>query len=166
MPKCNGNCFNCPYDDCILDDEDFDTDDTEELDQKLDLLNMVDSDKKKKQREWARKYYQQNREWILACCKQYRRKNKERISKRRKQYYQKKKKYFLARQKQYYQKNKKRIATYYKQYCQKNKERILAYEKRYRQKRKKENFKAWMVKYQEFLKNRRCNINVGKDEFE
>ena len=48
MPKCNGDCFNCPYDDCILDDEDIDTDDTKELDKELDLLDAVDLDKKKK----------------------------------------------------------------------------------------------------------------------
>lgn len=151
MPKCNGDCFNCPFDDCILDDEDFDTDNTEELDQELDLLNMVDSDKKKKQME----YYQQNRDWLLAYYKQYYRENKGK---------------YLEYAKRYRQRNKERISQIYKNYCQRNKERIKARHKRYYQnnrkyfavyakqryrKKKKANYKAWMVKYQEFLKNRR-----------
>lgn len=162
MPKCNGDCFNCPYDDCILHDGDIDTDDTKELDKELDLLNLVDSDKKEKQME----YYQQNRDWLLAYYKQYYRENKEK---------------YLEYAKRYRQRNKERISQIYKNYCQRNKERIKARHKRYYQnnrkyfavyakqryrKKKKANYKAWMVKYQEFLKNRRCNINVGKDEFE
>lgn len=147
MPKCNGDCFNCPFDDCILDDEDIDTDDTEELDQELDLLNMVDSDKKKKWRE----QYQKNREWILAYHRQYRKENKE---------------WILAYYKRYRQGNKERIKALHKRYYQNNRKYFAVYAKQRYRKKKKANYKAWMKKYQEFLKNRRCNINVGKDEFE
>lgn len=135
MPKCNGDCFNCPFDDCILDYEDIDTDDTEELDRELDLLNMVDSDKKEKQME----YYQQNRYWLLAYYKQYYRQNKEKYKEYAKRYRQRNKERIKARHKRYYQNNRKYFAVYAKQ--------------RYR-KKKKENYKAWMKKYQEFLKNR------------
>lgn len=150
MPKCNGDCFNCPFDDCVLDYDDIDTDDTEELDRELDLLNMVDSDKKEKQM----KYYQQNRYWLLTYNKHYYRQNKEKY----KEY-----------AKRYRQRNKERISQIYKNYCQRNKERIKARNKRYYQnnrkyfsvyakqryrKKKKENYKAWLKKYQEFLKNR------------
>jgi hypothetical protein len=92
--------------------------------------------------EWAKQYYEDNKDYILQrnreydkdhaeeiseYKKQYREENKEHISEREKQYRQEHKEERTAYEKQYREEHKEEMAEYQHQYYEENKEEILAY---------------------------------------
>jgi hypothetical protein len=75
---------------------------------------------KEKQREYFKKYNEENKEKIKQQKKEYRENNKEKLKQERKEYYQKNKEKQLEYRKEYREKNKEKI----KEYNEKNKEKI------------------------------------------
>ena len=89
---CNGDCFNCIYDDCIL---------PEDYLKKQYRKNFIKSHPK-----YYAEYREKNREQIREKSKVYREKNKEQIRERKKAYYEKNKEQILEREKVYREKNR------------------------------------------------------------
>ena len=83
MEKCNRDCFNCPYPDCINDEmtaEDY----QEALQRDRVTLN---SNEKLKLNEKKRAYYAENRERRLAWQRDYYQANRDHIRAMRKAHY-------------------------------------------------------------------------------
>ena len=78
---------------------------------------------KEKQKEYFKKYNEENKEKIKQQKKEYRENNKEKLKQERKEYYQKNKEKQLEYRKEYREKNKEKI----KEYNEKNKEKIKEY---------------------------------------
>lgn len=118
-----------------------------------------------KEREYLRKYYQKNRDHLLAkgrlryeqnreYMKEYREKNREMINARQriyarnhaeqqrqyaKQYYELHREEENAKSRAYYQKNKEKLQQYSREYYHKNKEKYREYHRKYYHRRKSEN---------------------------
>ena len=87
-----------------------------------------------KQKEYMKKYREENKENILAQKKKYYQENKENILAQKKKYYQENKEQKLAKRKEYYQENKEKQKEYMKRYHQENREQIKKTAKKYREK--------------------------------
>ena len=83
MAKCDKDCLNCIYDDCI--NSAVKSDDTE-----------------KKDRERAKRYYREHREERLAYLRAYREKNRKRINEKQKEYYRKHSEEIRKARREYY----------------------------------------------------------------
>jgi len=66
----------------------------------------------RKQNEYLKDYYNDNKEKIKERTKQYRKQNKEKISIMKKEYYNQNKEKFNEKSKQYYDENKEKITQY------------------------------------------------------
>lgn len=77
--------------------------------------------------EYAKQYYQGNKEKKSEYNKQYRQEHKEEIAEHNKQYYKDNKEAILEQHKQYQQEHKEEINEYFKQYYQDNKENYKQY---------------------------------------
>lgn len=86
MEICNKDCFNCPYIDCIYDEE-------------------VD-EKKAMRRETQKRYYEKNKERWQAYKREWYEKNKEHCREQKREWYRKNKEKKLAYGKQHYLENK------------------------------------------------------------
>lgn len=71
LNKCDMDCFNCKFDDCISDS----------------TLNPIKIDDKKDQKQHKREYYLQNREKRIEYASNYYYRKKEEILKRKKEKY-------------------------------------------------------------------------------
>ena len=76
--RCSENCFECPYDDCILDDEI--TLDDMALSREIDAAIKPKTRKEETIAAYQREYYEQNRESIAAKQREYREQNRESIA--------------------------------------------------------------------------------------
>lgn len=167
MFVCDGNCFECIYDDCILD---FDT--GLYLDLEVDSSSQIDdilfkeeygpyivpdyrtypfipseeipyNPKWKSQAKW-REYYRRRSRDLLEYRKWYYSTHKDKINACRRKYYLEHKDEICARSRKYYLKYKDDInyREKNKAYCRKNyllnREKRLAYQKEYRLRKKRE----------------------------
>lgn len=117
--KCNHDCFNCPYPDCINDDlihADYLAE--KEIDQ---FAGANEPKSSTKRREYKRQYRQEH----LEQDKAYQR-----------QYYQEHAEEKKAATRKWTKENKERVATYGKEYREKNKEYYKEYKRRYYQEHK------------------------------
>lgn len=94
MKKCNGDCFNCIYPDCILD-----------VSGGLSNAEKATEEYQEKRKLELKKY------WML-----YQEKNKERIKETKKAYYEKNKERLKEYSKKYYFDHKEAYQKYHKQY--------------------------------------------------
>ena len=97
MEKCNMDCFNCPYPDCInyeMTAEDY----QEALQRDRVTLN---SNEKLKLNEKKRAYYAENRERRLAWQRDYYQANRDHIRAKQKAYYEANREEIAAKQKAY-----------------------------------------------------------------
>ena len=104
-------------------------------------MSYVDPEK---QKEYKKKYYQENEEKI----KKYREENKEKIKEQRKKYREENKEKIKEQRKKYKEENKEKIKEWNKKYYQENKERINERCKKYN-KENKEKLNAQRKKYRE-----------------
>ena len=104
---------------------------------------------KEQQKEYSKKYYNENRKKIIKYQKEYRRKNPE----KRKEHYIKNKEKANKQSKEYYIKNKiknrEKKKEYDKKYRENNKEEIKEYyfNNKERIKKRAKKFKKWCVEY-------------------
>lgn len=117
--KCNRDCFNCPFPDCIEDEMTAaDYDEARERDREIIFP------KSRKEKELAAKkkaYYQENREEIAAKQKAYYQANREELA---------------AKKKAYREANREELAAKQKAYREANREKRNAYMRDYRKKRR------------------------------
>ena len=126
MSVCDRDCFHCIYEDCVLDER--------PSGEEAQMLRAIDrglktagtTDEKKLKR---RKYYEANRERILAQMKEYRKEAGNRISESQKLYYRENREKISARKHEYYLEHKDEFRERDKAYYQKNREKILARKK-------------------------------------
>ena len=114
-PICDRDCFNCRFEDCIL-DEGPDADEVRQaklLDQEFGL-----TDKQKRDQKTRKAYYRKNREKIIAHSKTWYHAHKEYASEKHKEWYWKNRDFVLLKQKKYD-----------RAYYWANRERILARQK-------------------------------------
>lgn len=103
---CNKDCFNCPYEDCILDD--LDLEDYEELD-KIDqniMTSDVNDDWIAKKREYQKNYYQNNKARMLEKSKAWHEAHKAEMKAYKQAYYQAHKEEIKLKQRKYYEENR------------------------------------------------------------
>lgn len=102
MLKCDRNCFECKFEDCILPDEECVEKDFSE---KLDFIARYGEFDEKKfnqlkmKYEYRKAYYKKNKEQ----CQKYQQENREKIAQRKKEWYQKNKARISEHQRQYRQ---------------------------------------------------------------
>lgn len=121
---CNRDCFNCPFDDCVVDDYTYDeVVEARERDKEYALTEMDNStrEKVKKNTEYLREYYQKNKDKIREYNRWYCEEHKDEM----REYYRK-----------YAQENKEAIKAYKREYYQKNREARKEYQREYRRRRK------------------------------
>lgn len=104
--KCNGDCFNCKFTDCIADNEDIN-----ELEKENPVVIVSEKEIKREQKKSRmRNYYYSHATEISECRKDYYEKNKEEVKEKNKiryrEYYQKNREKIIAKRKEYYQKHK------------------------------------------------------------
>ena len=100
--KCKYDCFSCPYEDCINNE-----DRTPEESRILEETNIKDGYKTtKKKRERQKAYYQAHREKYLEYLKSYREKHKEKLNKYRNDFYYAHHEYEKERQRKYAERKK------------------------------------------------------------
>lgn len=125
---CNRDCFNCPFDDCVVDDYTYDeVVEARERDKEYALTEMDNStrEKVKKNTEYLREYYQKNKDKKSEYNRWYREEHKDEM----REYYCK-----------YRQEHKEAIQAYQREYQRKyrqeHKEELNAYQREYRRRRK------------------------------
>lgn len=96
--KCDGDCFNCKFDDCILDYDEV------PLDENLDDY-ILDPDEVRK-REKSRRKYRENRDHIRALWDKYYYSHKEKIKEYKHKYYLKHKDRIIKQQVNYQRKKR------------------------------------------------------------
>ena len=92
---CDQNCFECKFEDCILDSQDISSE-NEEIEiylQKTDPLYL----ERQLQRNKRKAYYEKNKNKIIEYQKEYREKHKTRIKEIKHQYYLNHKKEYAIR---------------------------------------------------------------------
>ena len=99
--KCDGDCFHCKFDDCILDYDEV------PLDENLDDY-ILDPDEVRK-REKSRRKYRENREHIRALWDKYYYSHKEKIKEYKHKYYLKHKDRIIKQQVNYQKKRREKI---------------------------------------------------------
>lgn len=99
--KCDGDCFNCKFTDCILDYDEVPTD------EKIDEF-ILDNEILKK-REKAREKYRENREHLRSLWDKYYYSNKDKFKTYKHNYYIQKKDRILKQQSTYRENNRERI---------------------------------------------------------
>lgn len=129
---CNRDCFNCPYDDCI---DDTYTDDDREISASVDRIILKTTntpeeiDKKQRDKERKKSYYEAHRDEILA-----RKKGDPEIARKRKERYERDKPRWLAYQKEYEAKHKEHKTAYMMEYRHRDIEKSREYWREYQRK--------------------------------
>lgn len=83
MKKCDGNCFDCLFDDCILTESEAGSAEGKPI--------WTRNRDKEKEKEYSANYYRKNKEKVSKSRKEYYQRNKDRLSERAREYYQKRK---------------------------------------------------------------------------
>jgi hypothetical protein len=86
--------------------------------------------------EYAKKYYEANKERLIAYKKQWHEKNKERLKQEKHEYYLQNKDHHLQKTKEYSIKNKDKISLYNSKYKEIKKDELRAYRKNYKSQNK------------------------------
>lgn len=89
-------------------------------------------------KQHKKKYYEENKEWLLALEKKYYHEHKEEIKEKRKDYFKEYNDYHKEKYKNYREVNKEKIREYKKNYCETNKEKISKCLKEWRESHKDE----------------------------
>ena len=124
-PVCNRDCFNCVFEDCVLDE--LNHDDYKQSAAIEKELLFPQSAKQKKIAAGKKAYYEANREKIAAGQKAYREANREKIA---------------AGQKAYREANREKIAAGQKAYREANREKINQYMREYMRERRRSEVSA------------------------
>jgi hypothetical protein len=172
--KCNMDCLNCIFEDCILEDTFISEKEIEIIDN-LDM-SPKEIERKKAQKERKKAYYEAHREQLLEKSKKYRAEHQEQI----KAYREATKEIRLAKQREYsrahakerreyYQKNAEKIRqraveryhkkmldpeemerrrTYDREYAKSNHEKLLEYKRKWYQTNSEEIKKKQRERYQ------------------
>lgn len=165
---CDGNCFECKYDDCIASDKEVLEFAKEEIRKNVEEIAKQPITKRnpgKRKIDWND--YEQVKEYQRVKSRIYYQENKEKCAIRRKKYYQENREKELARRHQYYLEHYEEEKERNKQYrkTDKNKE----YQSRYYQKHKEERQKYYK-EYRERKKNEHSTdridscVAIGKSE--
>ena len=138
---CNHDCFNCTYDDCIVDDlvhadylAEKDLDAFAGVNEPKESLHRRKYKKKYREehieqdREYQRKYYQEHAEHKKEATRKWTRENKERAAAYGKEYRAKNKEYFKEYKKKYYQEHKEHWNDKRKQRQQAKKKEVIAHD--------------------------------------
>ena len=121
--KCNRDCFNCPYPDCIVDDiTDEERDNLDQIDR--EILKTV-TDKTLSEKARRHEYYLAHKDLILQRSKEWREKNPEKRRKQAREWYRKNKNTDKQKKKQLSRKK------YYKQYYRLHRDEILEKRKKH-----------------------------------
>jgi hypothetical protein len=88
---------------------------------------------RKKNEGYFKKYYSENKEFLLEQQREYVEKNKDAVKERRSNYYQSHKMESAERSKAYYEANKEKIADYNKKYREDNADELKIKKKQYRE---------------------------------
>ena len=100
--KCKYDCFSCPYEDCINNE-----DRTPEESRILEEASVKDGYKSsKKKRERMKQYYQEHKEKYREYNRQYRAKHREQLNKYRNDFYYAHHEYEKERQRKYAERKK------------------------------------------------------------
>lgn len=148
MSKCNHDCFHCPYDDCVVDDELTAEERTQAMSMDMEVRHekayvkargkYAYSEKcraaqkrynsqervKAMRRENTKRYYAKNREKILEKRKKYYEENKDKVKERLSEYYAGHKDDHKRRCREYYQRTKEQRQEYARRYRMEHKEEI------------------------------------------
>lgn len=155
---CNRDCFNCPYDDCVVDEmTEADLLESIELDRSLFTQtkrrrkpatnqNGYSQAELEKRRAYARAYYHKNRHKFAERQKAYYAAHRDEILAKHKAYYQENRDEILVKNKaylkEYYKANRERLSAKKKEYYLKNHSKIRAQQKSYREKRREQHESA------------------------
>ena len=114
MSKCNGDCFNCVFDDCILDEHES-VPKIEKADTKLSYYERNKESRRAYQREYARKKYgykpkvdkpkkteEEIKEYKRQVAKAYYQANREKCIAENRKYYKEHRDYFLRKSRERY----------------------------------------------------------------
>ena len=115
---------------------------------------------KEEKRERNKRYYQANRDKILAQAATYREANKEKIAEYKKQHYEKNKVSILEKKRLWREENKDKVNSSKKKYYEENKEKILEHQKEYRNTNKDKINSSWKKWYN---KNREKCLEYQKE---
>ncbi len=137
--ECSHDCFNCPYDDCVNDVVTrAEMLESAQRDRVAAIMGGADVDQERYAKLSARirahKYYEANRERILAKQKAYYQANKEYYREYAKQYAKEHPEAKNAASKRYNEAHKEEIIAYKKAYREKNADKILKKQREYREK--------------------------------
>ena len=91
--------------------------------------------------EYNKKYYEENKEKCNESMKKYREENKEYCVEKAKKYYEENKEHCDENSKKYYEENKEHCAERGKKYRENNKEKCVEYTKKYYEENKEQIFK-------------------------
>ncbi len=108
-------------------------------------------------KEYKKKYYQNNKWKISEREREYYKKNRENILTMKKEYYQRHKIKIMIYKKEHYQNNKEKIKKYHREYYQRNKERKKKYRREYTQ---KPEIKLYINKRDRLRKKEDFNYNI------
>lgn len=120
--KCNYDCFNCKYSDCIANEATVaEMKQQKEYEKELARKKELESENIDYRRRWElknyerarenkRRWYEQNKERIKAKKKKYYEENKERLLEQQKQHKKKEKEYYNAVVREYKRKNRAKAA--------------------------------------------------------
>ena len=115
--KCDGDCFHCKFDDCVVDLDEVPVD--EDTDQYVFC---------KAEMNYRQQYYYKHKDYYRLAYKKYREAHKKKLNQKKREYYIKNKERLKEYAKNYYLNNKKTIKAknkeYQKQYRLKNQEKM------------------------------------------
>ena len=89
-----------------------------------------------KEKEYQKKYYEENKEKVLEYKKKYGQENKDKIRETKKKYRQDNKEKIKEADKKYRQENKDKVKEWHKKWKQENKDKVKEYNKKYGQENK------------------------------
>ena len=131
IKKCNGDCFNCQFGDCILDIGDVPLD--EDIDEYVFGIEYKrNKDKAKASKEYHKNYWHK-----------YYPEHKEEVRKRFREYYLNKREWINSKNKEYYAKNREKLLEYARNYNLKNKDKMIM--------RRKERYRKYTEEKKEIL---------------
>lgn len=107
--KCDENCFECIYDDCIL--------------------GAAGRSNAKRDKKKSKEYYESHKEYFRQKNKEWWTAHPEKV----KEHYEKHKEYYLQKRKEWYQANKEKAKTYSQEYYEKHKEYFRQKNKEWRE---------------------------------
>ena len=111
-----------------------------------------------------KKYYEKNKEWLLAIQKKYYHSHKKEIKEKRKDYFKEYNDSHKEKYKKYREENNEKIKSYKKEYRNKNKEKISEQLKNWRNTHQNEIKKYYESHKEELLAKKKAYREVHKEE--